>query len=103
MEGEPTTKMVEGVSYSWCGICRRWTSGQKQHETAQHRRRQPATQPSLNTPQQQQPQQNPPSLTPAMNMGREESVTIAPAAHAVTGSSGHLHLQTSLFLGNMME
>jgi hypothetical protein len=38
-EGEPETKTVDGEEMKWCGKCRRWTKGDKKHNTAEHKRR----------------------------------------------------------------
>ena len=39
-DGEPTTKVFEGVTYKWCGTCKRgeglWTRGVGMHDTADH-------------------------------------------------------------------
>jgi hypothetical protein len=35
-DGEPHTKTLDGKSQSWCGICRRWTKGEKEHRTGAH-------------------------------------------------------------------
>jgi hypothetical protein len=40
-EGAPATKVVNGVSFSWCSRCRYWTKGAKEHTTATHVRRSP--------------------------------------------------------------
>ena len=39
-EGEPTTKIFEGIMYKWCGTCKMgeglWTRGVGMHDTANH-------------------------------------------------------------------
>ena len=42
-DGEPNTKMFDGVHHTYCGVCRRWTSGSKEHMTTTHRRGPPRT------------------------------------------------------------
>ena len=34
--GEPNTKMVDNVHHTYCGMCRLWTSGSKEHMTTTH-------------------------------------------------------------------
>jgi Zinc knuckle len=38
-DGEPQTKHVDGVKWSYCGTCGRWTKGGKAHLTSEHVRR----------------------------------------------------------------
>ncbi len=40
-EGSPHTRIVSGVSETWCGSCKRWTTGNREHSTATHVRRPP--------------------------------------------------------------
>jgi hypothetical protein len=38
-DGDPQVRTVDGASQSWCSICRRWTTGKKEHPTSKHVRR----------------------------------------------------------------
>ena len=41
--GEPNNYSIDGVHHTYYGVCRRWTSGSKEHMTTTHRRGPPRT------------------------------------------------------------
>lgn len=91
-ESEPHTKTIKGASHSWCAICRRWTTGDKEHSTEKHVRRE---RPSLGTVQP--PARPAPAPAPAPAVGG--------LASSGTNSyhGGGLHLSGGLFLGQLVE
>jgi transcriptional regulator NrdR family protein len=92
-DGEPQTKTIDGASQSWCGVCRRWTKGDKEHLTAGHVRRERAAPGPGPTP------------APAPAPAPAQAPVLAPAVGGLEGSTpyngGSLHLQNGLFVGTL--
>jgi hypothetical protein len=89
-DGAPTTKMVGGVSQTWCSKCRLWTKGAKEHTTAKHVRGGPD---AATTP----------AAAPApVAVGSGGTITgaLASGASEDTYSGGRLTFNGGLFLGS---
>jgi hypothetical protein len=96
-DGEAQTKTLEGISHSWCGVCRRWTKGAKEHLTAGHVRRDRGASGALPPAAPAQAPAETPSHTPVL----------APAVGGVIDPNpyqgGTLHLQSGLFIGQLKK
>jgi hypothetical protein len=97
-KGEPHTKTVDGASQSWCNICRRWTTGEKEHSTGKHVRRSDR---SYSGPDSSAPADAPaPAPAPAPSPSPGPGAVIGGLA---TYHGGSLHLQSGLFVGQLVE
>ena len=98
-DGAPHTKVVNGASQSWCSICRRWTTGSKEHPTAKHVRRERPPSESTSTPA--------PASAPAPAPSLASAPAPAPAIVGLASSQlyqgGSLSLQSGLFMGQLAE
>ena len=93
-DGEPHTKTVDGASHSWCSICRRWTTGSKEHPTDKHVRRDRPSTGSAPAPAPTPVPAPSPSPTPA---------PVPSIGGMASYNGGVLSLQGGLFLGQLAE
>jgi hypothetical protein len=93
--GEPTTKVVGGVSQTYCAKCRRWTKGAKEHTTAAHRSSRGAPPPAGNPA----PVVAPIVAPPAAAIGATGA--LLPAEEEVEYTGGRLTFNGGLFVGGV--
>jgi hypothetical protein len=92
--GQPTTKIVGGVSQTYCAKCRRWTKGAKEHTTAAHRSNRGAPAPPAAG-----------SATPAPVVAPVGAIgaigSLLPAGEVVQYTGGRLTFNGGLFVGGI--